>query len=345
MGAASRAKGLVRSKLSSTALQYAMRALLHLEQDVATALVFHGVLHDVEYEALPIDLRRNFLKASEFDKTIRAFTNVGYEFVGISDFLKLLEHGSDARSPRRLALITFDDGYESVARVAFPILRSRRLPFVICPVSSFIEGVELLWTDRARLARHNAPDAFAAVIGSRDLKRIPDSERRRLLEQCEQRTIEKGVSMEVPPHYRPLEPNHLRELTGSGLAEVVFHTKTHPILAAIESLSEIEEECSPSGADWVTCQDIFCIPNGQRQDFDTSVEEVLRGLKYRHWFTTEPGYVAAGSDAEEIPRIVARQQSSRTIFEAAVALRQHVVSLGRQPPLQARWALDVGSRL
>ncbi len=63
-----------------------------------------------------------------------------------------------SRLPERPVLITFDDGYASVARIGAPILAAHRLPAVVFVCSEPIASRRLLWFDAVA-----ARDGEAAV--------------------------------------------------------------------------------------------------------------------------------------------------------------------------------------
>lgn len=324
------------------------RALLDgVGDSVVVVLAFHGVLPEGELRRLPLSLRRHFLSLSEFLRTLRAFRSLGFEYARLRDLLAFLKVGRRQRPLRtRMAVITFDDGYESIARHAFPVLQSQRVPFVVCAISSCLESREMLWTNRVRLLRYYAAGLVNGLIGGQDLKRLPHSQRTELLRLCESRLEEAGCEVPIPQAYRPLSLDELQRLRQSGLVDVVFHTRTHPVLSTVESIAAVEEECSADNAEWVTCKEVFCIPNGLSTDFTPRVVDVLRQHGYQHWFTTEPGFVSNRSGVEEIPRIVARQTCFRTMVEVTQALYRHLESSGRRGPSpQLRWALHMATRL
>ena len=282
----------------------------------------------------------------EFLRTLQAFRSLGFEFARLNDLITFLELGQrPTQIHTRMAVITFDDGYASIARSVFPILQAQQIPFVVCAISTCLEGRQMLWTDWVRLLRHAAPGIFEELVGDQDLKAMPNSERKRLLQSCEARLTAMGRRLTVPEAYRPMSLGELKRLHDSGFVEVVFHTRTHPILSTIESEVELEQECSASEADWVTCREAFCIPNGLQRDCGPTVVQVLRRLGYRYLLTAEPGYLTSRSRVEEVPRIVCRQEHFRTVVEAMNVLCRHAASRGQTPSPLTRWMLDVGTRL
>src|ERR1041384_3411253 len=60
--------------------------------------------------------------------------------------------------PANIAAITIDDGYSDAYEIAFPLLRSRKLPATIFVVTEFVDQKKWLWTYkmRYRVARASA---------------------------------------------------------------------------------------------------------------------------------------------------------------------------------------------
>ncbi len=56
------------------------------------------------------------------------------------------------RLPPYSVAITIDDGYESVYRLAYPVLQEYRVPATVFVTTGFVEGREPLWTDRLEYA-------------------------------------------------------------------------------------------------------------------------------------------------------------------------------------------------
>ena len=66
--------------------------------------------------------------------------NHGYHFVSVDDFLA--DRAGKKRLPEKAVLITFDDGYHSVYKYAFPILKLFHAPAVVALVGSWLNAPE-----------------------------------------------------------------------------------------------------------------------------------------------------------------------------------------------------------
>src|SRR3989344_4421535 len=65
------------------------------------------------------------------------------------------------REARGMIAITFDDGYQNIFRVAWPIFKEYNLPFTIFLPADFIEQREPLWVDQLEYAiNYSKKDEF-----------------------------------------------------------------------------------------------------------------------------------------------------------------------------------------
>jgi biofilm PGA synthesis lipoprotein PgaB len=92
--------------------------------------------------------------------------NRGFRFVSVSDVLAARE--GKRPLPDRAVLITFDDGYESVYRNAWPVLKMFHIPAVINVVSG--------WFEETQKVRFDGKDVPRSILLSwKELKEMVDS--------------------------------------------------------------------------------------------------------------------------------------------------------------------------
>ena len=182
------------------------------------------------------------------------------------EVLTLSEFGQRHRGgglPARAIAITFDDGYFCNASVAAPLLRAHDLPATIFvtigPVSS---GREFWWDDLQRIVADAPGDHLAVSPGGRRVEvhvgasgggvgrwrpGDPPSNARqagylelwnllRVMEAPLRETVieelraQTGTPRDGRASHRPMTPDELRALAGSGRIEIGSHTLTHPVL-------------------------------------------------------------------------------------------------------------------
>ncbi len=112
----------------------------------------------------------------------------------------------------------------------------------------------------------------------------------------------------------------------SGLVTFGSHTRTHAILSrcdAARQRREIAESRAVIEARLGERCDLFCYPNGRREDFDADTRAALRELKFRAALTTIAGANDIRCDPLEIRRFVV---SAREDFEGFVLKMYGVVN-------------------
>src|SRR5882762_10883870 len=186
------------------------------------------------------------VRASELDAHCRLLTSTCHP-ITLAQWRAALDGGPPL--PDRPVLVTFDDGYRTVATVAKPILERFGIPAVLFACSSPIEERRLFWYDA--IARRKGEWEVQR------LKQVPFA--LWLAATCA------AAHTAVPnddPH-APLSVDEVRHLAQSGF-EIGGHTATHPILARADRERQREEIArnQQSIAEWVGRPPVaFAYPN------------------------------------------------------------------------------------
>ena len=197
-----------------------------------------------------------------------------------------------ATLPARPVLITFDDGYRSVARLGAPILAAYGLPAVVFVCSDPVARRRLLWFD-----------AVAAREGEDAVERWKTSDFDGWSAAC-------GASAPVDDDdpRAPMTVDDLIALDRSGRVEIGGHTSRHPILARASLDQQRQEIAGNLDAlrGWIGHPvRAFAYPNGRPGlDYSGATVDLLAALGVDAAFTMHPAFVGRDEPALERSRFL-----------------------------------------
>lgn len=186
------------------------------------------------------------------------------------------------RLPPRAVLITFDDGDPSVLDNGIPVLRQYGVPAILFVIPGLIGTDRPFWWEEAmELVRRGARSALVPCGTPADcvrgLKRLPDDERRRALDEL--RRTGGGDAIRA----RQLTVEEIRSLESEGF-EIGNHTLTHPCLDRCTD-DRLDEEITRAHemlSGWLGREPrAFAFPNGNS---DPRADPVLARLGYEAAF-------------------------------------------------------------
>jgi len=304
-----------------------------------TILTYHGFTDKSAFDGV-IDHQRMRLHVDAFRRHVEHLVT-HYRVFPLSSVLSLLREGR--KFPKRGVVITFDDGYRSCYTLAYPVLKEFDVPASLFVATDFVYERKPLWHDRVEYAVHATHESMiefeiggqrrslrCATIAEKlsvlraicaVLKRVDHRERDVRIDELESRTRARlELSGNAPPEYWPTSAAELREMASGGLVEVGSHTKSHAILSRC-SLDELRGEVLQSkkaieDGIGIPC-DLFCYPNGTRNDLSDDSRSILVETGYRCALTTIPGRNGANADPMELRRIGAPADSAE--FSVAVS--------------------------
>ncbi len=248
----------------------------------------------------------------------------------------------EATLPPKAIAITVDDGYRDFLSVAFPLFQEYELPVTMYLITDFIDGRLWPWWDRLdyALRRTTKPyfeNGLAAEYQHQPLplrtdaerrtahaelcvalKKLPHRARLAVVDRLPQ-TLAINLPASVPPQYAALTWDEVRMLKKAGV-EFGAHSKTHPILPALEdeqsvyaevaeSKRRIEEELQSPVAH-------FCYPNG---DFNDTVVAAVKKCGFLSATTLQQGYNCASTDPYRLQRRLIEPDLSDNYFREKLA--------------------------
>ncbi len=223
--------------------------------------------------------------------------------------------------PLHSALVTFDDGYESFARLAFPVLRSMGITPIVFTATEYVEEAKPFWFDSAWLSFHhidadrlqhilkdfhsecgdNVITDAMSLLGT--LKRLKPAVRQRVVSALASAC---GPGMEEKSRiFYSMNAGQIRNMSKEG---VIFggHTHTHTVLTAL-SKDEAEGEIylNKEKIEDLTQKPcaFFAYPNGGKMDFNHFHKDMLLSAGYRGAFSLTHERSSFQDDPMEISRI------------------------------------------
>jgi peptidoglycan/xylan/chitin deacetylase (PgdA/CDA1 family) len=213
--------------------------------------------------------------------------------------------------PEAPVLLTFDDGYWTVARYALPLLRQMGIPSVLFPAAGAVEARRWLWT--AQLEWQYAREPGFSTL-KRSLKALPVAERHRWLA-----TETEGDAPRPECNYSLLDWADLaKELRAGGVA-IGSHGMNHEPLTTCAP-GELQDELCDSKR--LILQrlhvdvDAIAYPNG---DCSPAVAAAAQECGYRLGFTTEPRHTHRADDPLALPRIQVGRDDIPPVLAARLA--------------------------
>lgn len=234
------------------------------------------------------------------------------------------------RLPRKVAAVTFDDGYADVFAEARPILERYGCPATVFLVTGMIGKSFAFWWDElsriiletpllpteleieiaGRVHRWSSENEGAGDSLARTREQLHD-ELWRLLRPLEPEPRWElltrlctwaDVEIEAKSVHRPLAAEEVRRLAKPGFIDIGAHSVTHP---ALSSLDEADQRSEIEGSR-ATCEELigepihsFAYPFG---DFDDVTATCIRDSGFACACTTVPGRVSMRSEPMLLPR-------------------------------------------
>lgn len=160
-----------------------------------------------------------------FESQMTWLVRNGYHVVRLADLAAFLAGGKAL--PRRSVVLTFDDGYESVHRHAFPVLRKLGLPATVFVYTDFLGGGDALtWAQLQEMQASGLVDVQSHSKSHRNLvERLPGEtdDRYRASIDVEMRVPRDTLERRLPP----LKVRHIAYPFGDANEQVLDSASRH----------------------------------------------------------------------------------------------------------------------
>ena len=316
-------------------------------------LCYHGVSLMDEEKFVP----RLFITPGEFERRMDFLAAAGYDVLSLDAALNRLKAGTLPADP---VVITIDDGFYSVYKLAMPVLERHRFPAVLYLTSYYFEkGVPIFnlvvdymfWTttktgaDLGSLGVPEIPAGMATFPDTASKERLANTiiaygnsldgkDKRATLARALGELLE--VSYETLEHNRILsliDAEELAALRNAGI-EIELHTHRHDLppetdkaVEAIELNRKAVEPYLPAPMRH------FCYPSGvwSREHWPALAASGVESAT-----TCETGLVYPTTEMFALPRILDSARVSQIEFEAELSgfleLKRRLLGALRRPP-------------
>lgn len=266
-----------------------VRTLRKIRFSGVAVLCYHGLLTD-DCDASAVPFADLYVRESVFDEQCRMLRKTCHP-ISLDDWRHAL--AGDRPLPARPVLITFDDGYRSVATIAAPILGRYELPATVFVCSDPIARRRLLW--------------FDYVGGRQDEAQVQQWKQAEYTDWLSECARAAPAFADDDPRAL-MSPDEVSQLSRTGLVEIGAHTARHPILARAglaEQRTEIVE-CQEAIRRWTNRPvRAFAYPNGQPGvDYSSDTVALVREAGFDFGFTTRPAFAKPDEAPLERSRFV-----------------------------------------
>jgi peptidoglycan/xylan/chitin deacetylase (PgdA/CDA1 family) len=301
-------------------------------------LAYHGIT-DAAHPARPAV----HVSLEQFTEGVELLQSHG-RIIPLSELLARVEAG---RSTAGLFALTFDDAYESVLRLALPVLRARGAPATVFPVSTAIRGGGRFWWDRLEdLAAHVAPDRWLSLEKSLGVEGGPAHSS---MERIRAHVLRTGGRLDAVQDralgaveaeagfvtaMRSVDVKELRTLAADPLIALGPHTVTHACLKHLpdqEVVAEVRGCAEELAGFGVAVEPVLAVPYGVG---DERTVGLAREAGMRWSLGVSPRSVAAITAERPVPRFAMSGKRSGGRFEAQLSGSTELVKrvLGRSQP-------------
>jgi peptidoglycan/xylan/chitin deacetylase (PgdA/CDA1 family) len=240
-------------------------------------LLFHGLYDDALGPCPPGIDKSLTCGLSTLERCLEETRKQGFSFIHANEMPKTL------KSRKRLALLTFDDGYAN-NRLMLPILNRLQVPALLFVTTDAMLRRRLYWWDvlaREAMQRGISTDQLSRM--RLHIKSLKPADIERQIETV----FGEGCYQPRGDHDRPMTPEELKKFASDSLIVIGNHTHRHALLSQLNS-DEIEDELH-------VCQNhlreitginpqTLAYPNGR---WNTKVANIAGKMGIQYAFTTE----------------------------------------------------------
>jgi len=263
-----------------------------LNRHKVLVLAYHGICEEDFTLLKGYDERH--IPVSSFRTQIDFLKRKGYKFARVTD---LLAEIATKKKADRLAVLTFDDGFNNVVKNAYPILKEFDACGTFYLVSGLISKNDLLWTDYVETVIRQHNDTMFEFFYENELIQydIESPEKRNQAMLDIKKKLKSCANYKRKEYLKQFQTNEVKkpeeflfatwskiENLDRQVLEIGGHTMTHPICTNLDIETEFETELGQSKKDIEArigySLEHFCYPGGA---FNNAIIDKLKQLGYK----------------------------------------------------------------
>ena len=252
--------------------------------------------------------------------------------------------------PSNAVILTFDDGYASNYKLAFPVLKRLRIPATIFVTTEFVDNKQFHISDRIEYAiGQTRSSAFEwTLMGKRlsfdistdaaretvideitqQLTQIPADNRSDIVTTLEDTlNVKLTLGPSTPEIYLPLDWTQCKEMILTGLITIGSHSHSHPVISCCDAKSmarEVALSKSIITENTGFCCDLFCYPYGGNSQFNLQSKDILRKSGFVAAVTTIKGTNHKRSDLYALTRLGTSNELTLCDFQRLLLISYRV---------------------
>lgn len=296
-------------------------------------ITYHGLYDGLVHETG--SLPSTFVHVDNFAQQM-AFIKKKYRVVSPQNILDCVDGKTDL--PENAALITFDDGYESFYRLAWPILRTMELTALVFVPTRYVEDRKPFWFDSVWLyLKSSSRDELRWLVDALDpeqtclkpssplasfvfttMKSMAPEKRDSIVDRLLYDLMKK-ISLDDSRLrlFYSMSGEMINELAGHGM---VFggHTHSHTILSSMDDHTVKNEiRINKQTLEQIAGHPVefFAYPNGGQGDFVEHHKHILRNAGYKASFSLTYRRSSVVNDPMDISRINVNPEDTLDSFD------------------------------
>ena len=226
---------------------------------------------------------------------------------------ELVERMNKKQSISKLAAVTFDDGYQSVSEIAYPILYDLEVPATLYVAGNIVQN-KTFWRDKVRYIVNNKLESDVLRYFNKQEVAYDEISSSDFYKSSKSPTVDSSLISRMIDGYLVAHAIQIDQLTNDlyltpeaiqkqyDYLRFGNHTFNHYLLSSLsreEQRKDIEQGHQFLANLGVETSSVFSIPFGGMAAFNKDTIDILQELGYSGYLTCSNAAIASGLDMEQ----------------------------------------------